>query len=343
MRRFEHGGDIYTHPGVLDFSANLNPLGIPARVRAVLQESVDAYAAYPDPHCRTLVHAIAAAEGVDERFVQATSGATDAITRLCRALRPRRALLAAPCYSGYEQALEQMDAEVVWHDLRREDGFALTEMVLDRIDESVDVVFLANPNNPTGRCIPRELLLACLERARAADVLVVLDECFVDLTEHTGSADLVAHHQNLVIVKAHTKSYALAGLRVGYAFSSNTDLLMAMAAVAQPWAVSVPAQLAGAACLEEQDYLSRSRAVVARERTRMKDALESLGLMVIPGEANYLLFEGPKGLADELLVQRILVRRCDNFRGLGAQWYRVAVRTAAENEQLMTALREVCA
>lgn len=343
MRRFEHGGDIYTHPGVLDFSANLNPLGIPARVRAVLRESVDAYAAYPDPQCRELVRSIAAAEGVDERFVQATAGATDAIVRLCQALRPRRALLAAPCYSGYEQALEQVGCQVVWHDLQSEDGFDLTDAVLDRFDESVDVVFLANPNNPTGRCISRELLLACLERARVVGACLVLDECFVDLTERVGSGNLVAHHQNLVLVKAHTKSFALAGLRLGYAICSDAELLAEMASAAQPWAVSVPAQLAGVACLGERDYLSRSRALIAQERVRLHKALESLGMVVIPSEANYLLFEGPAGLSERLLARRILVRRCDSFRGLGAQWYRIAVRTASENEQLMTALREVCA
>lgn len=343
MERFEHGGDIYAHPGVLDFSASLNPCGIPERVRTVLREGVDACASYPDPHCRELTEAIAVYEGVREEWVQATAGATDAIARLCQATRPRRALLAAPCYSGYEQALEQVGCEVVWHDLRREDGFALTASVLGRIDETIDLVFLANPNNPTGRCVDGGLLRACLERAREAQAVIVLDECFVDLTEHSGSSGLVADNPHLVVIKAHTKTFALAGLRLGYALCSDLRLLARMAATGQPWAVSVPAQLAGVACLEEREYLGQSRALVAAERARLCATLGECGLSVVPGEANYLLFEGPLGLAEALLARGILVRRCDNFRGLGERWLRVAVRTPRENDQLVTALREVCA
>lgn len=343
MERFEHGGDIYAHPGVLDFSANINPLGIPERVRDALRDSVDAFAAYPDPHCSALGAALAAHEGVRREWVQPAAGATDAIARLCRALRPRRALLTAPCYSGYEQALEQVQCLIVWHDLRREDGFALTDEVLGRIDESVDLVFLANPNNPTGRCVDRGLLHACLERARAARAVVALDECFVELTERAGSSDLVAANPHLVLIKAHTKSFALAGLRLGYALCSDEGLLARMAAVAEPWAVSVPAQIAGVACLEERDYLERSRCMVASERTRLGAALRGCGLAVVPGEANYLLFEGLPGLAEALLSRGILVRSCDNYRGLDERWLRVAVRAPQENDRLVAALREVCA
>ena len=343
MERFEHGGDIYVHAGVLDFSANLNPCGMPARVREVLRDNVDAYSVYPDPHCQALTDALAAYEGVHREWMQATAGATDAIVRLVQAAKPRRALLVAPCYSGYEQALEQVGCQIVWHDLRREDGFALTKEVLERIDEGIDLVVLANPNNPTGRCVDAGLLGTCLEQARAAGALVALDECFVELTERAGSSALVADNKNLVVIKAYTKTFALAGLRLGYAICSDAELLARMAAAGQPWAVSVPAQLAGVACLGEHDHLERSRRLVAAERARLRASLEECGMAVVPGEANYLLFEGPTGLAEALLARGILVRSCDNYRGLSDRWYRVAVRTPQENDRLMAALQEVCA
>jgi len=342
VKRFEHGGDTLAYPGVLDFSANLNPLGMPERVRQVLRESVDAYAAYPDPHCRELTSAIASYEGVDEKMVLATAGATDAITRLCMALRPARALLVAPCYSGYEQALEQVGCGISWCDLDREDGFELPAMLADAITEDIGLVFLASPNNPTGRMVGRELLVRCLERAQAVHAVVALDECFVDLTTHHGSSDLVAHYPNLVLIKAHTKTFSLAGLRVGYALCSDASLLGRMRSVGQPWAVSVPAQLAGAACARTGDYLGRSRQLIASERDRLLRALVGAGLSPLSGEANYLIFEGSFGLREKLLERGILVRSCDNYRGLDGHWYRVAVRTPHENDRLISVLWEVC-
>ena len=126
MSRFEHGGDIYAHEGVLDFSANVNPLGMPPTAVRALRESVSEFSAYPDPSCRALTDALCAAEGVASGQLVCTAGASDLIARVCAVVRPKKALVCAPCYSGYEQALEQTGAQVVRHLLREEDGFALT-------------------------------------------------------------------------------------------------------------------------------------------------------------------------------------------------------------------------
>ena len=341
MRRFEHGGDVYAHPGALDFSANLNPLGMPIQAKRALVEGIDAFERYPDPACRELTLAIARFERVDPGEVLACAGATDAFARICSTVGPEKALACAPCYSGYEQACVQRDIELLWHDLRREDGFRVTERLPKRIGRDVGLVFLANPNNPTGGCVDRDVVYACLARAREVGAVVVLDESFVDLSDGKGSNDLLKEFQNLVIVKALTKTFALAGLRVGYALCSDERLLSSLRAVGQPWAVSVPAQLAGVASLQDADYLAESRALVARERTRLADALLALGLRVLPSDTNFLLFEGPEGLHGQLLRQGILIRPCDNFRGLDEHWYRVAVRNPKENKQLIDAFSTI--
>lgn len=303
MERFEHGGDIYAHPGVLDFSASLNPLGMPSRAVEALRQGIEGFACYPDPRSRELTASVAAYEQVEPQQVLVCAGATDALTRLCQVLRPSVALVCAPCYAGYEQALQQVGAQVRTAQLREEDGFAVTSSVVAAIDEDVQLVFLANPNNPTGRCLACDVLLALLERARAAQAIVALDECFIDLTQQRGSTDLLARFDNLVIVKAFTKSFALAGLRLGYALSSNVRLLDRLRAAGQPWAVSVPAQLAGVACLAEEGYLAKSRALLARERERLSAALEGLGFMVVPSEVNYLLFKDPAACGAPSCVQ----------------------------------------
>ena len=343
MRRFQHGGDVYGNPGAIDFSASLNPAGMPPSARQALVDHVDAFEHYPDPLCRELTAAIARFEGVAESWVVPTAGATDAFARLCAALHPREALVCAPGYSGYEQALEQCGCAVRRHFLRAEEGFLVTERLADSLDHALDLVFIANPNNPTGRCVAPSVLRACLELAQGLGIVVVLDECFIDLSEGQRSNGLLEEFDNLVIVKALTKTFALAGLRVGYALSADQELVQRLGQAGQPWAVSVPAQLAGVASLTDKTYLPRSLELIRRERERLIAALTSHGLSVVPSDTNYLLFQGPVGLAERLLDQGVLIRSCDNFDGLGELWYRIAVRTERENAQLIAALEEVLA
>ena len=344
MERFEHGGNIYAHPDTLDFSASLNPLGMPPAAREALVTQVDAFAAYPDPHCTKLTHAIAAFENVDPHWVVPCAGATDAFARICQALRPKLALVCAPCYIGYEQALSQVRATMQLCTLTAAGDFAPDAGFARVISTRSKLVFLANPNNPTGRLLPRDMLIACLERAQENDAIVVLDECFIDLTGHPGSNDLLATYPKLIIVKALTKTFSLAGLRVGYAISSDQTIVRLLNGCGQPWAVSTPAQVAGVAALAEgpdSAYLRESRALIAAERERLATALTDLGCHVVPSAANFLLFQASEPLGDKLLQRGILVRACDNIRGLGPCWHRIAVRTPEENAQLIEALEEV--
>ena len=337
--RFEHGGNVYAHPGCVDFSASLNPLGMPRGVREALAQNVDAFSLYPDPRCARLTDALARLEKVPREWIVACAGATDAFARICAVVRPQEAMVCSPCYSGYEQSLEQVGCAVRYHVLLQKDDFALVGLPAGGVCQ--DVVFLTNPNNPTGRCIEREVLVTWLEDARKHGTTVVLDECFIDLTLREGSNCLLGTYPNLVLVKALTKSFALAGLRVGYAMCSDERFAERLRAAGQPWAVSVPAQLAGEACLCDEGYLERSRRLVDAQRTRLVGALRSHGLRVVPGEANYLLFKGPVDLGKRLLAAGILIRSCANFRGLDDSWYRIAVRSPEENDRLMEALGEV--
>ncbi len=359
MDRFEHGGNIYAHEGVLDYSANLNPLGVPDSVKQALAQSVDSFGVYPDPHCRALTQAIAQFEGVDAAWVLPTAGATDAITRVCLAVKPAHALVCAPSYSGYEQALEQVGATVEHHALREEENFQVTARILNDVDSEIDLVFLANPNNPTGALLDCDILIDVLDATRRCGAVVVLDECFVDLTSQAGSTELLGGYDNLVIVKALTKTFALAGVRAGYALCCNADLLGRMRELGQTWAVSTPAQVAGIAALQERDYVELAKKLVAHERERLVDALESYGMQVVPGCANFIMFKAPQGgsapssgtpvpsppspLYDAMLERGILIRRCENFHGLDGSWYRIAVRAPEENTRFLVVLQEVFA
>ena len=155
MDRVLHGGDVYRHKDVIDFSANLNPLGMPPAARQALIEYVDEFSHYPDPDCVALTEAIAAFEGVDTDKVVVTAGATDAFERIAQVLKPRRALVVAPSYAGYEEALRHVGTHVVRRKLSSREGFRLTDKILAEMDgtDGTLKVSLFDVSDPTA---PRE-------------------------------------------------------------------------------------------------------------------------------------------------------------------------------------------
>lgn len=343
-----HGGDWAGYEGKyhrqpLDFSANISPLGVPEGVRRAIAEAAQTADRYPDPLCRALCAAIADREQIPAGFVLCGNGAAELIFRTVLARRPRRALLPAPTFAEYAAALETVDCVPECYYLIPENGFVLDKGFLQRIVPGMDMVFLCEPNNPTGRTTPRELLLQIAARCQEVGALLVLDECFNDFLDQPAGHSLVRElhtNQNLLILKAFTKIYAMAGVRLGYCLCANTGLLEAMRTAGQPWAVSNLAQAAGLAALQETAYIRQVQSLIRTERPRLMTGLARLGLNVVPGEANYLLFQSNVPL-DALKQQGILLRGCGNYPGLDDTWYRTAVRTHEENAVLLTALREV--
>lgn len=346
-----HGGDwagfALAHGCLpLDFSANISPLGVPRGVQEALREAAGQADRYPDPLCRELRGALSEHEGVPAEWILCGGGAADLIFRAVLALGPGRALVTAPAFGEYEAALESVGCAVERYALRPEEDFRLRPDILEKITPETDLVFLCEPNNPTGVTTPRPLLLRILERCRETGTRLVVDECFGDFLDepelHTLKGAL-ADFPNLLILKAFTKLYGMAGVRLGYALCEDTELLERMRRAGQPWAVSSLAQAAGVAALKETDYVRQVRALIAAERPRLAEQMERLGLRVVPGEANYLLFRSETPLDASLGQRGILLRCCGNYAGLDGTWYRAAVRTRAENQRLIAALEEVLA
>lgn len=344
-----HGGDWAGYSeeyGVkpLDFSANVSPLGVPQGVRQAIANAAQSADRYPDPLCRSLCRKLAVHEKVPASWILCGNGAADLIFRAVLAKKPKKALLTAPAFAEYEAALAACGCQVEYHFLREENGFRLDEGFLQAIVPGVDMVFLCEPNNPTGVSTPRELLLRVLERCRCCGALLMLDECFADFMQepeqHTMKSAL-AQFPNLVILKAFTKLYAMAGVRLGYSLCADGEMMEKMRNAGQPWAVSSLAQAAGEAALDETAYVEEVRRMVHRERPWMICQLTELGFRVVPGEANYLLFHCPAPLIQPLRQRGILLRSCSNYRGLDKHWYRTAVRTHEENIRLLQALSEV--
>ncbi|MEG1893590.1 MAG: threonine-phosphate decarboxylase [Clostridia bacterium] len=337
MLRYEHGGDVYSTAGIrLDFSINLNPLGMPDEIKAAIIQNINSYCAYPDPLCRTLCAAIAHKNNIKAEHVLCGNGAADLIFRLCLALRPNNVLLCTPTFSEYEKAALLSGAKTIYHTLREQDGFGLTDRILDALTPDIDMLFLCNPNNPTGALAPRGLIEDIAMRCNKNGTLLVLDECFIDFTDENSYLPLIIEYPNLVILRAFTKLYSMAGLRLGYMLCSNITLLAATAGAAQTWSVSSAAQTAGLAALSLDGWEERTKRLVRAERSFLMDGLSALGLTVFPSNANFMLLKSDISLYEPLLAHGILIRRCENFAGLDTHFFRIGIKTREKNIELLS-------
>lgn len=346
-----HGGDWAGYRAefgcdALDFSANVSPLGLPAGVAAAITNALPTADRYPDPLCRELRAALARAEGVPADWILCGNGAADLIFRLALAVRPRRALLPAPTFAEYEAALQTVGCAVQRVFLREENEFAVTEEFIDAVTPETDIVFLCQPNNPTGQVTPPALVERLVRRCAECGAVLVVDECFLDFLPDRDAwtaKQLLRDTPQLIILKAFTKLYAMAGVRLGYALCGDAALLEKMRGAGQPWAVSSLAQAAGLAALQETAYAGAVRALIAEQRPRMAAGLRALGLRVMDGQANYLLFRATPDFGEKLRRRGAVVRSCANYPGLDAAWYRTAVRTAEENTRLLQIMGEILA
>ncbi|MDF3002278.1 MAG: threonine-phosphate decarboxylase, partial [Bacillota bacterium] len=263
-----HGGDIYSArkaleglppgsvqtgslvqtPRLLDFSANINPLGLPAGVKKALTEAIGGFDIYPDPLCRELIDNLAVYEDVPSVWLLCGNGAADLIFRMAYAIKPQKAMVLAPTFAEYEEALHAVSCEVIRYPLSADSGFQADEGLIDALNQELDLLFLCNPNNPTGQLMSNEFLCRVLERCKELGIFLVVDECFngfLEEPERYSIKDRIQDSRNLMILKAFTKTYAMAGLRLGYCLTSNGALLEALRDAGQPWSVSTPAQIAG--------------------------------------------------------------------------------------------------
>ena len=322
----------------LDFSQNINPLGAPeaalgAARRALYEES----GRYPDLGYPRLREALAAYLGVAPEKVVPTNGGAEALFLAALSAGVEgKALMLEPTFSEYAAAARVAGLEPVYRVARRpEDGFRLDPAALGDL-EGVALVFLCNPNNPTGDALTRDEVLEVAERVRGSGAVLVVDEAFADFSP--GVSVVAEVGASLCVARSFTKFFAIPGLRLGCLVCEDPVHARSL----QPsWSVNAVAAAAGVAAVRDQKFVDATVSEVARLRAELFGALESLpGLSPFPGAVNFLLVHGPRGLSERLARRRVLVRGCEPFLGLGPGYFRVAVRGRRENERLVAAIRE---
>ena len=337
-----HGGDIYAYDrDLLDFSVNLNPLGMPDRVLRAIREHAEEYDRYPDPHCRALRRALSVRESAPEKWLVFGNGAADLIVRLCMVLKPKRALLPAPTFSEYEKAVRLAGGEVRRFFLRQEAGYQVTADYADAVQPGDSGVFLCHPNNPTGALAEPGTVEALLSACGQVGAVLVVDECFLPFTDGRSCQSRLRAYPNLMVLRAFTKLYAMAGLRLGYLMCADEDLAGRIGAWGQSWSVSAPAQVAGLAAVSEEGWPERTRRFLRMERPWMTDALGALGFFVYPSHSNFLLFQARPDLWDRAMARGVMLRPCSNFPGLDGSYFRIGLKKRVQNEMLLQVLKEI--
>ena len=344
MEKQIHGGNTYDKEVSLDFSVNINPLGMPDGVQDAILNNMSGYETYPDIRYTALREAVAGKERVQAERILCGNGASELIMAVVRAEKPYKCAVAAPSFSGYERAVSAYGAETEYYKLDEKNGFGYADACSQLKDMDIQMCFICNPNNPTGITIPQDLLEEILETCAMQGIFMVVDECFLDFVKdpekHTLKGKL-EKYPGLFILKAFTKRYAIPGVRLGYGFCSDREVLDRMEAVTQPWNVSTMAQQAGMAALKESEYVEAGRQIIFRESAWMKEKMRQLGLTVYPSEANYIFFYGSEDLFERCVAKGILIRDCSNYPGLKKGYYRVAVKLHEQNEKLIEVLEEV--
>jgi threonine-phosphate decarboxylase len=316
---------------------------MPSSVRAAAIAAVDDCNKYPDPYCRALRGELSRVFELPEDWFFCGSGAADVIFRLSQAICPQSALVTAPTFSEYESSLAPRGCEVRRFALWESEGFRVSDRILDAIS-GAEIVFICNPNNPTGATVPRELLLDIARKCRDLGAIFVIDECFNDFLAFPDDFSFLPHLRefpNVVVLRSFTKMFAMAGVRLGFCVSSDVGLIARLYDAGPPWNVSEIAQRCGLAALGETDFARRSREYIAAERRRLTGALRELGIIAFDSAANYVMIRSERDLKSELASRGILIRSCADYAGLGGEYYRVAVRLAEENDVLIGALRDV--
>ena len=339
-----HGGDIYTYIGMMDFSVNVGPFGPSRAVMEAARNAIGDIGNYPDSRCRKLREALEADTTIPGCQFIFGNGAAELIYDIVRSVRPKKAVLSVPSFSEYEQALRAEECEIIYHEKKEEDKYVLGADFLEYLKSDVDLIFLCSPDNPSGRSIPFGLLKKILRKCEENQILMVLDECFVDFLENTEEVTMmkeVSKSRFLVLLRAFTKMHAIPGLRAGYAVTRNEKLLEKIERIRQPWNVSIPAQAAALAALKEKKRVQTTREFITRERAWMEEGLKEIGVEFFPSEANYILLKSEIDLFEELKEYKILIRDCSNYRGLGKGFYRISIRQRGENHKLLEALFEI--
>lgn len=347
-----HGGDVYTYKGeMLDFSSNINPLGIPESFRRLLDERLEDFTRYPDIRYREAREKIAAYIGIDDiENIIPGNGAVELIYKLAASCGMKRAAGLMPTFSEYARAAALAGLEYHGIPAFKEAYSAIAvEMLIENIKPH-SLVIICNPNNPTGTFIKREDMVHLAETLQAMDCRLVIDEAFIEFTDDYPDNSMVSEagkFKNMTVIRAATKFFGMPGIRLGYGVTADEPTARAVRKLMEPWNLNTAAVIAACSVFEDLSYIESSRAWIKPEREYLFSNLAGIhGLKVYPSKANFHLLKLDKAgmtavqLKEAMASKGILIRTAEGFEGLSEFHFRLAVKDRRSNDRLLKSLKE---
>lgn len=345
-----HGGNIYRFEregkDVLDFSSNINPLGVPQKFTDIAKENFDKLTNYPDPYYIELREKIGEHNSVTKENIIVGNGATEILFLYMRAVKPKKVLVLAPCFAEYERALKSVGAQIEYFELKEKNNFYPDIQTLKKKLEGqhYDLFLFCNPNNPTGQLIKFDDVKDLAAICKKQDMKIFIDEAFIEFVENwKEKTAALLKNKDVFIMRAFTKFFAIPGLRLGYGISFDEELMNKLQAEKEPWSVNTFANLAGLVMLDDKDYIKKSEKWVAEEKNFLyKELSKNKNLKVYKSECNFLLIKllttTSQEIQTKLLEKNILVRDASNFQFLDESYIRVAVKDREKNLKLIESL-----
>lgn len=349
-----HGGDVWPYfkdsqNKIIDFSANINPLGLPKSAKGIIVKNIDKLIHYPEPESRALRRTLASFHDISSRNLLVGNGSIDFIYLIPKAIKARNILIPIPTFSEYEFAARASGATLLFAKSTEKENFKIDISKFKALIPRADLVFLCNPNNPTGTLLSYEEVLSLVDVCVRHKASFVIDEAFIDFISNSHRVTLISEavkNKYLLVLRSLTKFFALAGLRLGY-LVGHKDIIEKISQFQFPWNVNSLAQIVGEEVIKDRKYMEETRDFMLKEREYLFNRLKSInGMKVYPSSTNFFLCKLKNfktrtisQLYSRLIKQGVVIRDCSNFRGLNDGFFRVSVKKRKENIRLISALK----
>lgn len=333
---------------IISFSANVNPLGVSPLLRETLANHIDAITTYPDREYTTLRECIASYVDTDPENILMGNGSTELISLFIQIQHPKKALIIGPTYSEYEREIALGGGASLYYPLQEEQNFALDiNNFMAQLNESIDLVVICNPNNPTSGAISRRTMRKILDACKQNNIYVMVDETYVEFADNyqeITSIPLTAYYNNIFILRGTSKFFAAPGLRLGYAVTGNRDLLKSINTRKNPWTINSLAVIAGEIMFQDSSYIAQTRELIATERSRIYQLLsQDSRCKTYPPSANFMLVRlldnrTSGELFDCAIREKMMIRDCSTFPFLDNKYIRFCFMQPQMNDKLISCL-----
>ncbi|MBO4904440.1 MAG: aminotransferase class I/II-fold pyridoxal phosphate-dependent enzyme [Lachnospiraceae bacterium] len=336
---------------ITSFSANVNPLGLSHVLREDLASHLDVICSYPDREYTSLRTVIAKYCDTVPESILVGNGSTELITLFIKMVAPQKAMIVGPTYSEYERELSLGGGTSLYFPLKEEDDFVLDpDSLIGSLNESIDMLIMCNPNNPTSSAVSRSSMRRILDACKTFDIFVMIDETYVEFAEdynRINSVPLTVSYNNLCILRGVSKFFAAPGLRLGYAICGDPDLMKDISAIKDPWTVSSLAEAAGRLMFSDEEYIRSTKELIFSERRRVCDMLRNISeIKVYEPCANFVLSRITKEnvdadiLFDNAIRQKMMIRNCSSFPFLDNSYFRICFMNPEDNDRLLAVIAD---